>query len=53
MLAIIFGVNEVIRYTFNKPEFYARFSEWPEFVQLWVISEIQQQRGIFDRLSNT
>ncbi len=51
MLSIIFEVNEVIRYTFNKPEFYARFNDWPEFVQDWVISEIQHQRGIFDRLT--
>ena len=53
MLSIIFGVNEVIRYTFNKPEFYARFADWPEFLQDWVISEIQHQRGIFDRLTNS
>lgn len=51
LIANIFGVNELIRYTFNKPDFYHRYKVWPEQYQRWVIKELQDHHGIFGKLT--
>jgi len=51
LIANIFGVNELVRYTFNKPDFYHRYKGWPEQYQRWVIKELQEHHGIFGKLT--
>ncbi|MBL7939901.1 MAG: hypothetical protein JNL43_11120 [Flavobacteriales bacterium] len=51
LIANIFAVNELVRYTFNKPDFYHRYKAWPEPYQRWVIKELQEHRGIFGKLT--
>lgn len=51
LIANIFGVNELVRYTFNKPDFYHRYKSWPEKYQDWVVKELQDHHGIFGKLT--
>jgi len=51
LIANIFAVNELVRYTFNKPDFYHRYKAWPEHYQRWVIKELQEHHGIFGKLT--
>lgn len=51
LIANIFGVNELVRYTFNKPDFYHRYKTWPDHYQRWIITELQENHGIFRKLT--